>query len=235
MSEKLLRMQYLIKDEGLLKLKSSTVMICGVGGVGSFVAEALARSGVGKLILVDFDTIDISNLNRQLETTNDNIGFSKVKEMAKRIKLVSDCEVEVKECFIDENFKLEKVDYVVDAIDILCSKFALVKMAHRLKIPIVSSLGAARRLNPDKIIYTTLDKTRNDPLAKNFRNLVKKEKYLKKIKVVYSDTAPLEVTAFNKEGKTRKAQFPLGSSIMVVGSIGLKIAAIVIEELLKEK
>lgn len=235
MSDKLLRMEYLINKKGLLKLQQSTVMVCGVGGVGSFVAEALARSGVGKLILVDFDTIDISNLNRQLETTNHNIGLSKVKEMAKRIELISDCQVEVIESFIDQDFQLKKVDYIVDAIDILCSKFALVKKAHRLKIPIVSSLGAARRLNPENIIYTTLDKTRNDPLAKNFRNLVKKEGYLKKIKVVYSDSKAMDVTAFKKDGKTRKAQFPLGSSIMVVGSIGLKIASVVILELLKNK
>lgn len=235
MSNSLLRMEYLIGPEGLEKLQASKVMVCGVGGVGSFVAEALARSGIGHLILVDFDTIDISNLNRQLETDKLNIGKSKVQEMAKRIELVSDCQVECRECFIDNDFVLEDVDYVVDAIDILCSKFALVKKAHAKKIPVVSSLGAARRLNPSNIIYTSLDKTRNDPLAKNFRQLIKKEGYKKKIKVVYSDSAPNATTIFNQEGKTRKVQFPLGSSMMVVGSMGLKIASVVIEELLRNK
>ncbi len=234
MNDKLKRLSYLIGEEGLETLNKKTVMICGVGGVGSFVAEALARSGIGKLILVDFDTIDISNLNRQLETDRFNVGKSKVLECRKHLEAVSDCDIETRECFIDGNFEIGEVDYVVDCIDTLTAKFELVKKAHSAGIPIISSLGTAKRLKIANIKKTTLDKTENDPLAKAFRSLVRKEGYKEKIDVVYSDTPVIE-THIEKEGNTNKEKYPLGSAIFVVGSVGLYIASIVFEELLNKK
>lgn len=227
------RIEYLIGKDSLKNLSKKSVLVCGVGGVGSFVAEALARSGIGVLTLVDYDVIDSSNLNRQLMSNKDNIGKSKVEELKKRIETVSDCKVKIQNCFIDSKFELKDYDYVIDCIDTLTSKFELVKMCHEKNIPVISSLGTARRLKPDNIKLTTLDKTRNDPLAKAFRNIVKKENYKHKIEVVYCDT-PAVKSAVVKEGKTNKEKYPLGSSIFVVGSAGLYIASIVFERLIKE-
>ena len=227
MNNYLNRIEILIGKENTQKLKNKTVMVCGVGGVGSFVAEALARSGIGKLILVDFDTIDGSNLNRQLETNRNNIGKSKVKECKKHLEEISDAEVDTKEVYIDENFEIDDVDYVVDCIDSLNSKFELVKKCHESNIPVLSSLGTAKRLKIQNIKKTTLDKTENDPLAKAFRQLVRKEDYKHKIDVVYSDSPIIQ----NKNSDTKEV---LGSSIFVVGSVGLFIASIVFEELLND-
>ena len=219
------RLEYLVGKDKLQQLKNKKVLICGVGGVGSFVAEALARSGVGNLCLVDYDQVEPSNLNRQLMSNKNNIGEKKVLALKKHLEEISDVNIKINDCYIDEKFELDdEYDYVVDCIDSLDSKFALVKMCHEKEIPILSSLGSAKRIKIENIKYTTLDKTRNDPLAKAFRNLVKKENYKHKIKVVYVDSAPI---------KTEPGQ--LGSSIFVVGSVGLYIASIVFEELMKEK
>ena len=228
------RVEYLVGQEALSKLKNKHVLICGVGGVGSFVAEGLARSGVGKLTLVDYDVVDPSNLNRQLMSNKNNIGEIKVEAIKKRIEEVSDCVVITKNCFVDESFKLEEnYDYVVDCIDTLTSKFILVKLCAQKNIKIICSLGSACRLDPSNIKFTTLDKTRNDPLAKAFRSLVKKENFRKKIEVVYVDSVPIK-SHIIKEGKTNKEKYPLGSSMFVVGSVGLYIASIVFNRLIKE-
>ena len=216
------RIESLVGKDSMKLLKGKHVLICGVGGVGSFVAEALVRSGIGKLTLVDFDVIDSSNLNRQLMTNKNNIGNIKVDELKKHLEEISDCKIYTKNTFIDETFELDKeYDYVIDCIDTLSSKFHLVKICHKNKVPVLSSLGSARRIKVENIKYTTLDKTRNDPLAKAFRTLVKKENYRHKIEVVYVDSP-----AIKTEDKT------LGSSIFVVGSVGLYIASIVFNKLL---
>lgn len=215
------RLAALVGEEKLAKMQNYRVMVCGVGGVGGFVCEALARSGIGELIIVDFDRVEESNLNRQLISTKTNIGTLKTEAMKYRIEAVSDCKVKVINAFIDDDFELEAVDYVVDCIDTLASKFALVKKAHAQNIPILSSMGSALRMDIKNIKRTTLDKTQNDPLAKSFRNLVKKNDYRKKIAVVYADTP-----AQKRNGEA------LGSSIFVVGSVGLFIAGEVYKDLL---
>lgn len=217
------RLESLIGKEKLKLLKNKHVLICGVGGVGSFVAEALARSGIGKMTLIDFDNIDSSNLNRQLMTNKNNIGNCKVEELKKRLEEISDCKIRAKNLFIDDTFKLDKqYDYVIDCIDTLSSKYHLVKICHENNVPILSSLGSARRTKIENIKLSTLDKTRNDPLAKAFRTLVKKDNYRHKIEVVYVDSPAIKT-----------ADKTLGSSIFVVGSVGLYIASIVFERLTK--
>ena len=229
------RMEYLIGKDKMKLLKDKHVLICGVGGVGSFVAEGLCRSGLGHVSLLDYDKVEPSNLNRQIMTDKDNIGQQKTEVLKQRIESYSDCEVDCLNCFIDDSFELDKnYDYVVDCIDTLTSKFTLVKKCHEKGIPVISSLGSARRIKPVNIKLSTLDKTRNDPLAKAFRGLVKKENYRKKIEVVYVDT-PAVKTGIVKEGKTNKEKYPLGSSIFVVGSVGLYIASFVFERLIKEE
>ena len=229
------RMEYLIGKEKLEKIKKKHVLVCGVGGVGSFVAEALCRSGLGNITLVDFDVVEPSNLNRQLMTAKDNIGQPKVDVLKRRLEEISDTRVDTIRTFIDENFVLDKdYDYVVDCIDTLTAKFFLVKLCHEKKIPVLSSLGSARRLKPENITLTSLDKTKNDPLAKAFRSLVKKEGYRKKIEVVFVDT-PAVKTNIVKEGTTNKEKYPLGSSVFTVGSVGLYIASVVFERLVNKE
>lgn len=229
------RLEYLVGKDALDRIKKKHVLVCGVGGVGSFVAEGLCRSGLGKITLLDYDKVEASNLNRQLMSDRNNIGKSKVETLKKRLKQVSDTEVKTIETFVNEGFVLpERYDYVVDCIDTLSGKFALVKACHEQGIPVISSLGSARRLKPEKIVLTTLDKTRNDPLAKAFRNLVKKENYRKKIEVVYPDTPAMKTTVI-QEGDTNKERYPLGSAIFMVGSVGLFLAYVVFDRLIKEE
>ena len=229
------RMEYLIGKENLDRIRTKRVLVCGVGGVGSFVAEALCRSGIGYMTLWDYDVVEPSNLNRQLMSAKDNIGQRKVEVLKMRLESVSDTKINTVDSFISEGFKLDKdYDYVIDCIDTLTSKFILVKECHRKGAPVISSLGSARRLKPEKITLTSLDKTRNDPLAKAFRSLVKKEGYRHKIEVVFVDT-PIQGTMIEKEGNTNKEKYPLGSSIFTVGSVGLYIASVVYERLMKEE
>lgn len=235
MAEELNRVRYLIGEENLSILAHKTVMVCGVGGVGSFVAEALARSGVGSLILVDADHIDISNLNRQLMTTKNNIGRSKVEALKERLQEISDCKVLVREEFIRPGFTLPVVDYVADCIDTLTAKMYLAKECKRLGIPLLSALGSAQRLRAEALCVTRLAKTRNDPLARNWRLLCKKERFPANfIRVVYCDIPPQKMQFTVESGSTRKEKFPLGSLMFVVGAVGLKMAEVIYGDLLKK-
>ena len=229
------RLEYLIGKDNINKLHDKHVLLCGVGGVGSFVAEGLCRSGLGKITLVDYDKIDSSNINRQLMVDKDNIGEIKVEVLKRHLNKISDTEVIAINRFIDDSFDFnDKYDYVIDCIDTLTSKFILVKLADKHNIPIICSLGSARRIKPENIKLSSLDKTRNDPLAKAFRQLVKKENFKKKIEVVYVDTPAIK-TGIIKEGTTNKEKYPLGSTIFVVGSVGLYIASIVFNRLIGEE
>ena len=225
MKNNLIRLEALIGEEKIKLLKDKKVLICGVGGVGSFVAESLARSGIGHLTLIDFDVIDESNLNRQLMTNRSNIGLSKVEELRKRINSYCDCDVETSQIKIDSTFTINKqYDYVIDCVDNLIAKFQIVKQAQENNIKVISSLGTAKRLEIKDLKFTTLDKTRNDPLARKFRELVKKEKYYKKIPVVYYDYPSLPT----KDNI-------LGSAIFTPASAGLYIGSIVFNELIGEQ
>ena len=224
------RLTYLLTSEQIEKLNKATVLVCGCGGVGSFCAEALARTGIGHIILVDHDVVDPSNLNRQLMTTKADIGKRKVEVLKKRLEAISNSKIEVIDTFIDEDFSLPNVDYVADCIDTLTAKFALVKKAREAGTPSLSALGSAKRLSPKGITYTKLSKTKNDPLAKAFRSLTKKEGYYHDIEVVYID-APAKQIEVNLPGTTSKQRHPLGSCIFAVGSVGLYMAYVICSKL----
>ncbi len=240
MSQALERVELLVKEEGIQALKNACVMIIGVGGVGSYAAEALARSGVGHLILVDHDVIAESNLNRQVHATYQTVGKKKTSSMKKRIHLYHpECVVEeVDQFFSRELFSIfnRKIDYVIDAIDTVTSKVDCIELCHELKIPCISSLGMANRLDPTQIEVTTLDKTSYDPLAKACRNLVKQRKIRYKIPVVFSREEPIKQnTEMNKEGKTRKERIPPASVIFVPAASGLACASVVVRSLIGKK
>ena len=175
------RMELLVGAENLEKIQKATVMIVGVGGVGSYAAEAFARSGIKKIILVDGDTVAMSNLNRQLHATYQTLGKSKTQVMKERIETYrKDCEVICKDIFYDEGKNAEvfdeEVDFVVDAIDTMTSKLALIKYCKEHKINFISSMGMANRMDPTCIQICDLMKTTYDPVAKIMRNLVRKNR-----------------------------------------------------------
>lgn len=234
------RTRLLLKDKGIQALSEATVMIVGVGGVGSFAAEALGRSGVGTIILVDHDVVAESNLNRQIHANYQTIGQSKTKVMKERIESYRhDCKVICFNCFYEEeNNDLlfqQKVDYVIDAIDTVSAKISLMKTCIDKKIPFISSLGMANRLDPTKISITTLDKTSYDPLAKVLRSLVKKEKIRGKIPVIFSSEQPMiQNCIINENGKTRKEKMPPASSSFVPSTAGLVAASKVVRDLCEE-
>jgi len=196
MQHKFSRTEILIGKSALEKLNQSTVIIFGIGGVGSYTAEALARAGVGHLILVDYDEICLTNINRQLHALHSTIGKAKVEVMKNRILDINPkAKVEaIKEFFSAENaesFLGKKPHYVVDAIDTVSGKVALAKECIKRDIPLISSMGAGNRLSAENYIITDLSKTSGDPLAKAVRKLLRKEGISKGIKVVYSPDLPL--------------------------------------------
>ncbi|MBR3167483.1 MAG: ThiF family adenylyltransferase [Erysipelotrichaceae bacterium] len=233
MAEELTRMKILLGEERAARLAKKTVVVAGVGGVGSFVTEALARSGIGKLILVDSDEVEISNLNRQLMTAYDNVGRPKVEVMKEKIASYSrTTEVEARHLFIDDSFEIgQKADYIADCIDTLNGKMVLAERAFAAGIPLISAMGAARRISTGELIVTTLDKTSGDPLARKYRQLCRKRGFdAKNIRVVINTSPTLEYDPPLKEENTRT---PLGSSIFPVGILGLKIAEIIVNDLLE--
>ena len=191
------RTELLLGEEGMEKLANSTVAIFGVGGVGSFVAEGLARAGVGHLVLVDNDRICLTNINRQIHATSKTVGQAKTQVMKERIldinpKAVVDT---IEEFYLPENagnFFTQHYDYVVDAIDTVTGKINLVLQCRDLGIPIICSMGAGNKLDPTKFEVTDIYKTSVDPLARVMRKKMK-ENRVKKLKVVYSKEKPLVV------------------------------------------
>lgn len=191
------RMELLVGEESIYKLKESTVVILGVGGVGGFVTEAIARSGVGKIVLVDKDKVSISNLNRQIIATHDTIGKSKVQVMKERVISINpQCHVVTHQCFISsvniEEIIKKDVTYVIDAIDTVTSKIEVIEYCYKNNIPIISSMGTGNKMDPTQFKITTLNKTKVCPLAKVMRTELRK-KGIEKIKVLYSEELPIKL------------------------------------------
>ena len=190
------RLKWLLKDK-LEIIQNKTVLIIGLGGVGSYALETLARTYFKHLIIVDGDKIDISNLNRQLMTNIDNVGQFKTEVWLERIKRINpDCQVEIINKFIDkDNLDIlfrTKVDYVIDACDTVETKKEIIKYCLKNKIKFISVMGMANRLDASKVKFSYLDKTNYDPLAKKMRALLKKENIKGKVPVIYSDEAPVK-------------------------------------------
>lgn len=232
------RMELLIQKEGIERLSIATVMVVGVGGVGSYAAEALARCGIGSLILVDGDTVAISNLNRQIHATYDTLHQSKTKVMKERIETYrKDCRVICYDMFYsaqqNELLFQQPVDFVVDAIDTMSSKLDLIQYCLEHKIPFISSMGMANRMDPTKIEITDLMKTSYDPVAKIMRSMVRKHKIKGKIPVLFSTEQPMTQSLIvNEEGVTRKQKMPPASSPFVPSAAGLAAASYAVKNIL---
>ncbi len=229
--EEFIRTQMLIGAERLDNIKNSKIAVFGIGGVGSYVAEALARCGVGSILLVDNDTISISNINRQLIALHSTVGRQKTEVMRDRILDINPlCSVSCKNVFYTkpEDINISGFDYVIDAIDTISAKLTLISEAKRLGIPIISSMGTGNKLDASSFKITDISKTSVCPLARVMRRELK-NRGITKLKVLYSDEAPLTPTINISENGRR--QVP--SSISFVPSVaGLLIAGEVIKDLI---
>lgn len=229
------RTELLIGNVGIEKLRKSMVMVFGVGGVGSHCIEALARSGVGKLILIDNDTVSMTNINRQSIAYHSTVGKYKTKVMKERIyDICPEIEVVTYEMFVlpdnIETLFTESVDYIIDAIDTVTAKLALAVLAKEKNIPIISSMGTGNKLHPELFEITDIYKTSVCPLCKVMRKELK-ARGIKKLKVVYSREQPID-TSGRTTGEDAGVRRSLPGSISFVPPVaGLIIAGEVIREL----
>lgn len=216
------RLEKVIGSDNLNNLNNKTVLVLGVGGVGGYVVESLARSNIGTLIIVDYDKVEESNINRQIIALNSTIGKSKVDVLEERIKDInSGCKVIKVDKFIDDkNFNElfdNHIDYFVDACDTVLVKKLVIKECLKRNIPFISSMGTGNKLDPSKLEIIDIRKTVNDPLARILRKFVKDEKINKKVMVLSSSELPI------KTGDRTP-----GSTAFVPSSAGLLIASYIV-------
>ena len=239
-SEWLQRTELLIKEEGTERLQNANILIVGLGGVGSFAAEFLVRSGIGNLTIVDGDTVDITNINRQLPALNSTIGKNKTDVVAERILDINP-EINLKKINefleperMEEILTQEKFDYVLDCIDSLSPKLALIITCKRKKIKLVSAMGAGGKTDPSKVMVRDISKTNNCFLAKQIRKKLKKEQIHKGFRCVFSTEIQDENSLKMTDGSNYKKSF-YGTISYMPAIFGLYAAAEVIRFLLKKE
>ena len=226
--EQLTRTEWIIGKQALSQLKNTHVLIIGIGGVGSYALECLVRSGIGKITIVDYDTIDITNLNRQLITNHQNIGKEKLEEWETRISEINpNCNVtKIKKYLKKEDIhELLQIhpDYIIDACDTIEVKKELIRESIKQNIKLISSMGTGNKLDPNKLQISDIRKTNYDPIAKILRKMIKEEKINAKIPVVWSNEQPIQTE--NKK---------VGSMMMVPSASGILCASYVINDIIKK-
>ena len=233
MSKQFLRTESLIGKEGLSKLQNSKVAVFGIGGVGSYVVEALARVGIGSFVLIDNDEVSITNLNRQLIAVTSTIGKPKVDVEENRIKEINpNANVEIYKEFFSYDTKSilnDSITYIVDAIDTVSSKIELIVSANQMNIPIISCMGTGNKIDPTKLEISDIYKTSVCPLAKVMRKSLR-QKNIRKLKVVYSKEEPIK-PKINLELKNNTTQVP-GSVSYVPAVAGLFMASEVVKDII---
>lgn len=234
------RSELLIGKNEQQKLINSHVLICGLGGVGSYAAEFIARSGVGKMTLIDGDKFDITNKNRQLTALNSTIGRNKAVVLAERLKDINPTiDLTIYEEFVEpdrvwEILKETKPDYVMDCIDSVTPKLNWIKACIRFKIKIISSMGAGGKIDPSKIIISNLNKSYNCNLASKLKKMLKRDKVDgKRVKVVFSYETQIKTSLKLTDGKNYKKSF-YGTASYMPALFGLNAAAEVIKHLTKD-
>lgn len=246
------RTELLIGTAGLATLKNSAVAVFGLGGVGGYAAEALCRAGIGRLILVDFDDICLTNVNRQIHAMDGTVGKAKVQVMAERLRLINSAAdiVPFKDFYAAENsdfFLSQDCHYVVDAIDHITSKLHLIRSCKELGLPIISSMGAAAKLDPAQIKVADIAETSNCRMARSVRKLLKKQGIAQGVKVVFSteEYHPQEVKDGGCKGNCicpnkddlrfscEHRRVILGSISFIPSIFGLTMAGVVVNDLLQ--
>lgn len=232
-----------IGKKGQSILNKSTVAIVGLGGVGSFASEAIARIGVGRIIIVDKDVVDITNINRQLIATLDTVGKSKVNLAKERIIAINpNCEVIIYKKFFNfetyEEILDDKIDFIIDASDTITYKILLIKECLKRNIPFISVMGTANKIDPSLFEIDDIKNTSYDPIAKVIRSKLKKENIRGNVPVVYSKEKPIISKYEEYDGLidniTRKSQYPPASNSFVPPVAGFIAAGYVIRNLLKD-
>lgn len=231
MNERYTRTAMLLGTEAIENLQSKHVAVFGIGGVGSFCAEALARAGVGALTLVDDDTVSVSNLNRQLVALHSTVGMPKTEVMAQRIRdIAPDCKVTVKTCRYESQnrdmFFEDSYDFIADAIDSVACKTDLIATAIEKNIPIISAMGTGNKLDPTKFVITDLSKTSGCPLARVMRRELKQRGILHHT-VLYSTEPAIKPLFQPEEGKAVP-----GSVAWVPSCAGLMMAGHIIQQII---
>jgi tRNA threonylcarbamoyladenosine dehydratase len=241
------RTELAIGPEGLQRLKASTVAVLGIGGVGGIAAEALARSGIGRIILIDKDVVDITNINRQIHALTTTVGQAKADLMRDRIKLINpECDAIALRMFYTEETYEElfkyPLDYVIDASDTIGYKIHLIKECLNRRIPIISSMGAANKMDPTRFQVADISKTSVDPIARVIRQKLRKEGIKKGVKVVFSTELPIKpredvtqrIVPDTAPKDIRKAQQPPSSNAFVPPVAGLIMVSVAVRELLEK-
>ncbi|CAG7631592.1 tRNA threonylcarbamoyladenosine dehydratase [Paenibacillus solanacearum] len=238
------RTELAIGPEGLEVMKNSTVAVLGIGGVGSIAAEALARTGVGRVVMIDKDVVDITNVNRQIHALTTTVGQPKAELMRDRILQINpECDaIALKMFYTEETYEQlfeYPVDYVLDASDTISYKIHLIKQCLARKIPIISCMGAANKMDPTRFQVADISKTTVDPMARVIRHKLRKEGIKKGVKVVFSTEEPMkprgDVTQRivpENAPEIRKAQQPPASNAFVPPVAGLIMVSVAVRDLL---
>lgn len=230
------RTELLIGQDGINKLSNSRVAVFGIGGVGGYVVEALVRSGVGSLDLIDNDKVALTNLNRQIIATHSTMGMYKVDAAEQRAKDINpDVKIRTFKTFYTpetaKEFDFSEYDYVVDAIDTVIGKLELIEQAKKAEVPIICSMGAGNKMHPELFEIADISKTSVCPLAKVIRQELKKRR-IKNVKVVYSKEIPVKPLQSGEKIEGKK-QIP-GSNAFVPSAAGLIIAGEVVRYLISK-
>ena len=231
------RTQLLIGEPALRQLNKKHVMVVGMGGVGSFAAEFIARSGIGKMTIIDGDVVDPSNRNRQLPALSTNHGEPKVQIMAKRIREINpEIELNVIQEFVNPDIVAEqlnfKPDYIIDAIDSITPKLTFMKLAYESRIPMVSSMGAGGKVDPTRLHVVDISKTYNCPFAHQIRKRLRKMGIRKGIKAVFSDEIPDPNSIMLTDGTNYKKS-AYGTISYIPATFGAVVASVAIRDLMK--
>ncbi|RCU43572.1 tRNA threonylcarbamoyladenosine dehydratase [Chryseobacterium lacus] len=235
------RTELLVKEEGIQKLQNANLLIIGLGGVGSFAAEFLGRAGVGKMTIADGDTVDITNINRQLPALHSTIGKKKTELVAERLMDINpELQLTIISTFLnpenmDETLDGQNFDYILDCIDSVSPKISLIKAAKKRKIKVISCMGAGGKKDPSKVLVRDLSKTNNCYLAKQIRKRLKKESNIVKgVKCVFSSELQDEKSLKLTDGTNYKRSF-YGTNSYIPALFGLYAAAEVINYLIKKE
>ena len=240
MDHRFTRTEMLIGEQGVARLAAARVLIFGVGGVGSYVVESLARAGIGELILVDFDRVDVTNINRQLHAMEDTVGQYKVDLMAQRVRLINP---QAKVTPLREFYSPDRGEellaghysYVVDAIDNVTGKLDIVHRCFSRGIPIISSMGAGNKLDPAAFRVGDISETSVDPLARVMRRELKKRGIYKGVKVVFSLEQPIAPHHPAGAAEGKPGRLPPGSISFVPAAAGLVASGALVRDLLRDR
>lgn len=238
--EQFIRTQMLIGSEAMNRLQNSRVAIFGIGGVGGYVAEALARSGIGAFDLIDMDTVSVSNINRQIIATMSTVGRYKTEVMRERILDINpQADVAIHNCFYlpenEQEFNFYQYDYVVDAVDTVTAKLSIICKAKKLQIPVISSMGAGNKMDAAAFRVADISRTSVCPLARVMRRELKK-RGIDSLKVVYSEEKPMEhveeLTENKNTGMMQNRRSTPGSVAFVPSVAGLILAGEVVKDII---